>query len=250
MNPLRTVGIAALVSSLAVAGFGCEGGAGGNGRNDRWVTTENTTVELDWDAVAKAYKDAEGPEDFEKRVNEIYTGSEIISVGVHDLDNSTQEVTGFFDTNVNGAIEDDEKVFTIRRNITGEGTGNYQMHGHGRYHAYRSPVWDIAAGMVMGSMISRAFSPGYRPMYTQAYHTPPARHSALSTHRDGYRKANPSKFRSGSKSQSGRSYGRQGNNFGKGKPTSTRPRRSTPRPRAGGRFGLGDRGRRPVVALG
>lgn len=251
VNASRIVG-AALLSVSLVAG-GCNTSSGGN---DRWVTTENSAVDIDWDAVAKAYREAEGPEDFERRVNEIYTGPEVVSVGVHDLDDKTQEVTGFFDTNTNGTIEESEKVFTIRREITGEGTGNYRVQGHGHYASYRSPFWDIAAGMVVGSMISRAFRPNYVPMYTQPYSTPPARRTALVSQRDAYRKANPAKTkptRSGAKSQSGRSYGRQGNNFGKGKPTSsTRPRSSTPRPRTrmGGRFGAGSAKSRTRVFLG
>lgn len=241
----------ALSAALVLPAAGC-GDAGSRG-NDRWVTTENAAVDIDWDAVSEAYKKAEGPEDFEQRVNEIYTGDEIVSVGVHDLDDSTQEVTGFFDKNTNGAIDEGEKVFTIRRKITGEGEGNYQIQGHNRYASYRSPFWDVAAGMVVGSMISRAFMPSYRPMYSQPYYTPTSRHSALTTHRNSYRNANPSKFSSskkaGTKSQSGRRYNRGGGNFNKSK-TSTTPRpRSTPRPRRGGRFGLRSGGPRRVVSV-
>lgn len=249
MNRLgTTASLLTLSLALAVPTVGC-GDVGAKG-NDRWVTTQNTNVDIDWDAVAKAYKEAEGPEDFERRVNEIYTGPEVVSIGVHDLDAKTQEVTGFFDANTNGAPEDDEKVFTIRRTITGEDEGNYQIQGHNHYASYRSPFWDIAAGMVVGSMISRAFMPSYRPMYTQPYYTPVSRRSTLATQRDTYRKANPQKFsKTGTKSQSGRSYNRGGGNFNKSR-TSTTPRpRSTPRPRVGGRFGLKDRGARRVVTL-
>ena len=173
-----------------------------------------------------------------------------VSIGVQDIDEKTQEVTGFFDHNENGAIDDEEKIFTIRRSITGEGTGNYQVQGHNRYASYRSPFWDIAAGMVVGSMISRAFMPSYTPMYSQPYTTSPTRRTALTTQRNAYRQANPSKFaKTGTKSQSGRSYNRGGGNFNKSK-TSTTPRpRSTPRPRMGGRFGL-KTGSRRVVTLG
>ncbi len=239
----------ALSAALAFPAAGC-GDAGSRG-NDRWVTTQDASVDIDWDAVSKAYKQAEGPEDFERRVNEIYTGEELVSVGVHDLDDTTQEVTGFFDKNTNGAIDEGEKIFTLRRDLTGEGSGRYQIQGHNRYSSYRSPFWDIAAGMVVGSMISRAFMPGYRPMYRQPYHTPAARHGSLTTQRNSYRKANPSKFSSsnktGTKSQSGRKYNRGGGNFNKSK-TSTTPRpRSTPR--RGGRFGLRAQKNRRVVSI-
>ncbi|MBN9165367.1 MAG: hypothetical protein J0I07_30675, partial [Myxococcales bacterium] len=125
-----------------------------------------------WDKVNEAYKLAEGPEDFEKRVNEIYGGSEIISVSVSDLDDKTQLVTGFFDKNTNGAVDESEKVFTIRRELTGASSAQYQTVGYGPYYGYHSPFLSIASGMMMGSMMSRMFMPGYVPMYQQPYTTP------------------------------------------------------------------------------
>ncbi len=226
--------------------------------NDRWVTTQNTNVEMDWDAVGKAYRDAEGPEDFEQRVNEIYVGDEIVSVAVSDLDAKTQEVTGFFDRNTDGKVEEPEKVFTIRRDVTGPEAAQYQISGHGSYASYRSPMWDVASGMAMGYMISRVFSPGYAPVYTQSYVTSPTRRGALVSHRDSYRQKNPEKFRSGKSSKSGRSYGRKGSNFGGGTPSSSTPSSSTPRPSSsprprssfgGGRFGRKGRPRGRVVRL-
>ena len=45
---------------------------------DRWTTTENTNVKIDWDKVNDAYKHAEGPADLERRINEIYEGDEVV----------------------------------------------------------------------------------------------------------------------------------------------------------------------------
>lgn len=216
----------------------------GSDKNERWVTTENTTVDIDWDAVAKAYKDAEGPEDLERRVNEIYEGEEIISISVQDLDEGSQIVTGFFDRNTNGMVEDAEKIFSIERTITpDQSEGSYHISGHGPYAGYRSPIWDIAAGMMLGSFISRAFMPGYTPMYTTPYVTPTSRHSTLRSQRNTYRQANPQKFQR--KSQSGRSYGKTGKNYGGGRSTPTVRTRS-----GGGRFGLRRPPGRKVVRLG
>ncbi|MFO7561910.1 MAG: hypothetical protein R6X02_04660 [Enhygromyxa sp.] len=216
---------------------------GSNG-NERWVTTENTKVDIDWDAVAKAYKEAEGPEDLERRVNEIYEGDEIISISVQDLDERTQVVTGFFDNNTNGQVEDDEKIFSIERTIgADQSDGSYQISGYGPYAGYRSPMWDIAAGMMLGSFISRAFMPGYRPMYTTAYVTPTSRHGAIKSQRNAYRQANPQKFQR--KSQSGRSYGKKGGSYSGGKSTPTARPRS-----GGGRFGLRRPSGRKVLRLG
>lgn len=246
MNPFRSITqlvSLSLVGALTVTVPGCNGGSSTG--NDRWVTTENSTVELDWDEVAKAYKEAEGPEDLERRVNEIYTGDEIISVSVHDVDEKTQMVTGFFDKNENGSVEDGEKVFSIQRDLKSADQAQYQIQGHGPYAGYHSPMWDIAAGMVMGSMISRMFMPGYSPVYTRPYVTPPSRHSALASSRNAYRQANPSKFNSGSRSQSGKAYGKKGGGFGGGSAPRAPMRRS-----GGGRFGRrGTDGSRAAIRL-
>lgn len=217
----------------------------GESGTDRWVTTEDARVDIDWDAVGQAYKDAEGPEDFEKKVNEIYAGEEVISIAVQDIGEHTQEVTGFFDNDADGKVGENEKIFTIKREITSEKEGNYQIHGAGPYAGYHSPVFDIAAGMLLGSMISNAFMPGYRPMYTQPYTTSPTRRGDLVAHRNAYRQANPDKFRAGQRSQSGRAYNRRGGAFGGGQA----PRRSGGMPRGGGRFGLRRAATRRVIRV-
>ncbi len=194
---------------------------------DRWATTENTNVDIDWDKVNEAYKTADGPEDLEKKINEIYEGDEIISIHVKDEDAKVQVVTGFFDKNKSGSIDEGEKIFTIKRNLTTEGTGEYQTQGYGYYGGYHSPMMSIVSGMILGSMLSNAFSPRYVPVYTNAYTTSSARASTLSSSRSSYRAANPSRFSKASRT--GRSYG------GGSRPTS-RPT-SVPRTRGGGFFG-------------
>jgi hypothetical protein len=201
----------ALFATASLSVVGCDGGGRGTGR---WATTENTNVRIDWDKVNEAYKLAEGPEDFEKRVNEIYEGTELISVSVKDLDGKTQVVTGFFDKNTSGAVDEGEKIFTIQRNITGEGSGQYQVQGYGPYYGYHSPLLGIASGMMLGSMLSSAFSPRYVPVYTQPYTTNPARASDLHMQRQSYRAANPSRFSHLKASGTGRSYNRTGGGGG------------------------------------
>lgn len=179
---------------------------------ERWVTTSNTNVAIDWDAVGKAYKEAEGPEDLERRINEIYTGDEVISIAVVDKDDKSQVVTGFFDNNTSGQVDEGEKIFEISRRVTGEGTGEYQMSGQGAYAGYHSPMLSIMTGMMLGSMLMGPMSAGYAP--GRPYTTPPTRREALSQQRSAYRAANPSKFSTPRASQSGRSYGSQGKDFG------------------------------------
>ena len=209
----------------------------GPGGTERWVATENTNVEIDWDAVNQAYRDAEGPEDFEKRVNEIYTGDEIISVSVRDVDDKSQVVTGFFDKNEDGQVAEDEKVFTIQRDIVDTNNAQYAINGHGYYGGYHSPMLSIMSGMMMGSMMSRMFTPNYAPMYRQPYTTSASSRSAIASQRSTYRAANPAKFQKAS--GSGRTYGKTGGAFGGGNKSSA--------PRSGGRMGGGRFGvRRPA----
>jgi hypothetical protein len=200
-------------------------------RTERWATTENTNVAIDWDKVNEAYKQANGPEDFEKRVNEIYEGSEVISVAVRDDGTRAQVVTGFFDRNKSGSVDEDEKIFTITREITGEGQAQVQTMGHGAYASYHSPVLSIMSGMMLGSMLSSAFSPHYVPVYSTPYTTSAARVGHLHNERSSYRSTQPSRF-GGKPSTSGRSYGTPSKSWG----------RSGGSRSGGGRFGLTGRG--------
>ncbi len=209
---------AVLGLSLAAGPIGC---SSESESTDRWATTENTNVKIDWDKVNEAYKAADGPEDLEKRINEIYEGDEIISVSVKDEDDKTQVVTGFFDKDSSGTVEEAEKIFTIKRTPTGEGQAQYQTSGHGHYGGYYSPFMGIATGMLMGSMMSSMFMPGYAAM---RYTTSSSRLGGLSSQRAGYRAANPSRFQRASKT---------GRNYGGGKSTG-----GTSRSRGGSRFGV------------
>jgi hypothetical protein len=215
---------AVLAVLMAGTGVGCDSGPP---RVERWATTENTNVKLDWDKVNEAYKQASGPQDLERRINEIYEGDEVISVSVHDQDNRTQVVTGFFDKNTNGKVDDDEQVFTIKRELTGEGTAQYQTVGYGPYYGYHSPLFSIASGMLLGSMMSSMFTPHYVPVYTQPYITPGGRVGNIHSERSSFRASNPARF--GPRSQSGRTYG--------SKPTTIQ--RPSYRPSSGFRSGGG-----------
>src|SRR5690606_40302012 len=115
MNRLAKLLAASLLVAVPAAGCNSERGT------ERWATTENTNVKIDWDKVNQAYKDANGPEDLEKRINEIYEGDEIISIAVKDEDDRTQVVTGFFDKNKSGNVDEGEQIFTIKREPTAEG---------------------------------------------------------------------------------------------------------------------------------
>jgi hypothetical protein len=227
----KTKVLAAFLGISLIAG-GVTGCGSDSEETERWATTENTNVKIDWDKVNEAYKLAEGPEDLEKRINEIYEGDEIISVSVKDEDDKTQVVTGFFDKNTDGQVDEAEKIFTIKRELAG-GEAKYQTSGHGpHYGYYHSPFYSIASGMLMGAMLSSMFMPSYAPMYRTAYTTSPSRASSLSSQRASYRAANPARF--SKPSATGRSYGG-------GKSSSG----GTTRSRGGSRFGV--RGGGPLL---
>ena len=208
--------------SLALGPVACTSEDRGN---DRWATTSNTNVNINWDKVNEAYKQANGPEDLEKRLNEIYEGDEIISVHVQDLEGAdkAQVVTGFFDRDKSGTVEEPEKIFTIRREVK-DGNAQYQTQGHGYYAGYHSPFFSIASGMMMGMMLSNMFSPSYVPVYTRPYTTSQSRISNIHNTRSGYRAANPDRFQR--RSQSGKNYGGGKSSGG------------TSRSRGGSRFGV------------
>lgn len=227
----RLPSLVALLTSVALVGAGCESSSSSG--PERWATTQNTNVKIDWDKINEAYKAAEGPADLEKRVNEIYEGDEVISIAVEDLDDKTQVVTGFFDKNASGTVDEPEKIFTIRRELKTASEASVQTTGHGAYYGYTSPFFSIVSGMIVGSMISNMFMPGYSPMYRQPYVTNAGRQSDLRSQRAGYRAQHPERFQK--RSQSGKSYG--GTKSGGSKSTGGG------RSRGGSRFGLRRAGR-------
>jgi hypothetical protein len=219
----KTKVLAAFLGISLVAG-GLGAGCSSGEKTERWATTENTNVKIDWDKVNEAYKQAEGPEDLEKRINEIYEGDEVISVAVKDEDDKLQVVTGFFDKNTDGKVDEGEKIFTIKRELS-NGEAKVQTVGYGpHYGYYSSPFFSIMSGMAVGMMLSSAFSPSYVPVYRTAYVTPASRVSTLSSQRSAYRASNPERFTKASRT--GRSYGGGTSSGG------------TVRSRGGSRFGV------------
>jgi len=219
----RTRALAAVLG-LSLTTLGAGAACSSDKPTERWATTENTNVKIDWDKVNEAYKAADGPTDLERRINEIYEGDEVISVSVRDENDKTQVVTGFFDNNKDGKVDEGEKIFTIKREL-GNGEAKYQTVGHGAYSYYQSPFLTIASGMAMGMMMSSLFTPSYMPIYTTPYVTHPNRVAEISTQRSTYRAADPARF--SKPSRTGRSYG--------GSPSTGG---STPRVRGGSRFGV------------
>jgi uncharacterized membrane protein YgcG len=229
----KSILIISLLGILIVA-LGCS-----NKSSDRWVTTENTMIEMDWDKLMEAYRTADGPTDFEEKANEVYPGSEIIRISVQDKDARNQEVIGFIDANSDGKVQEKERVFSINRTIGDEyNRANYSVNGYGHYsHYHHTGMWDIAGGVIVGSMIANAMRPNYSPRYSRPYVTPQSRVSTLRTHRDTFRKNNPS-FKTG----------RSGGTWGGRSGSSSSTRRSGSSSSGGSSYGIRQR-RKTAVRL-
>jgi hypothetical protein len=210
--------LVATVLALAVPIVGC--GSSQSEVVEPWPETTNAggsespTAKIDFEAISQAYKEANSPEDFEQRVNEIYQGDEIVSIAVEDQNDQTQLVTGFIDKNGNGTVDEGEKIFTINRTPTGSGeqqtaqsvtTGYTYDVGVGYVPYYTSPYYPLVwgTGLAVGAMAAMAWrGAAYAPY---RYATSAARVGALSMYRGNYRAANPQRFNNAANRQANRS---------------------------------------------
>lgn len=147
---------------------------------------------INLDEVQKAFFEAKGAADFqawmaafEKRVNEIYDGDEVVALDA-TRENERLVVTGYIDSNKTpGFQSQDERLFAIEQ--TGEVVNNelpYRVAGgDGRayYEGHRSVLDNpFVQMMVLSSMMN---------MWGGRYHTPYDRFGGLRTHRDTWRRS-------------------------------------------------------------
>jgi hypothetical protein len=195
-------------------------------------TAENAT-QLDFNKVNEAYREADSPEDFEKRVNEIYEGDDIISIAVEDQDEQHQTVTGFIDRNENGSVDEGEKIFEIKRTpteatagtetTTVSHTAQYVTTGYGPYAYYTSPYYPLVwgTGIAVGAMAAMAWrGAAYAPY---RYATSAARVGALNSYRGNYRAANPQRFHNAGNRQANRSGNRSARQSNRSMSRPSRP---------------------------
>lgn len=218
----------------------------------KWVTDGNAAPGIDWKEVEKAYKESTSPEDFEKRVNEIYPGDEVVSVAIAG-EASKHQATGFIDKNKDGQVQDAERIFVIETKVNGE-QGQGSVTGHGAYHGQGIGFFEVMMASMMGSMIANALMPGGFG-YGQRYVTNPSSFGQIQSNRDTYRQANPSKFAKAS--GSGGTWGSSGRDWNRGASSSSSSRSGGSswggsRRSGGGSFGRRRRGQSnllPVVQL-
>ena len=172
---------ASLIAGPAIAACGSSGPS-----YEEWAATDGAAGRINLDEVQQAFKDAESPTDFEKRVNEIYEGDGIVLIRV-EQDGDYMNLEGWEDLNKSKQIEDasDDRLFSIVRNhnreheMRGYGANGYYHHGFG------------AGDFLFTYMLLSAFSPGFGGYY---YATDPYRYNTISRDRTNYR--NSSSYRS------------------------------------------------------
>ena len=171
---------ASLIAGPAIAACGSSGPS-----YEEWAATDGAAGRINLDEVQQAFKDAESPTDFEKRVNEIYEGDGIVLIRV-EQDGDYMNLEGWEDLNKSKQIEDasDDRLFSIVRNhnreheMRGYGANGYYHHGFG------------AGDFLFTYMLLSAFN----PMGGYYYYTPTYRYDTISRDRTNYR--NSSSYRS------------------------------------------------------
>ena len=124
VNKGKTITVFASVGALVGSGaIGCGGKA--SAQQD-WMTTEVATGRINLDAVKDALETSQDLNEFEKRVNEIYEGDNLVLIMVEDKETQII-ISGFEDLNRSNAIElaQDDKLFSIT--VEEE---NYEVYGH------------------------------------------------------------------------------------------------------------------------
>ena len=121
-------------------------------------------------------------EKFEKRVNEIYEGDNIVLVQV-ERTADTVNISGWEDLNTDKALDPnaDDKLFTITQDLKDGGGYRTQGYGANGYYASSSPFNGFFTGLLIGNLLS-----GGRNTYI----TTPGRYDDISNSRNAYRGSN------------------------------------------------------------
>ena len=159
---------------------------GGCSKSDQWAETSGQAGRINLEAVEEAMKKSKDVSEFEKKVNEIYQGDELVLIEVKNEANGEQLVSGYADLNDNKKIdyEEDEKLFTFRR-WSENGAQKGEMRGYGVNNYYSRPYHSAGTDLFMTWMLFSALS---RPVYAvPMYQTTIAGADRIRGDRTGYR---------------------------------------------------------------
>jgi hypothetical protein len=153
-------------------------------RREQWAETSGKAGQINMEAVEDALKKSENVSEFEKRVNEIYMGDEMVLIEVQNQGRE-QIVSGYADLNKNLEIDQgsDDKLFAFRRWYEGE-EPRYEMRGYG-VNSYYHNVYPPGTNLLTTYLLVSALT---RPMYsTPVYHTTIVDRQATRDYRTNYR---------------------------------------------------------------
>ncbi len=139
-NSRKTITVFASVGALV--GSGIIGSVGKASRQQDWMATDGATGRINLDAVKDALETSKDMSEFEKRVNEIYEGDNLILIRVEEK-GAQKIISGFEDLNQSNAIEEakDDKLFSITvkekdYEFRGYGTNDYYYYRGGYSYYY------------------------------------------------------------------------------------------------------------------
>ena len=152
-------------------------------KREQWAETSGKAGQINLEAVEKAMQTSKDVTEFEKRVNEIYTGDEMVLVEVKN-EGREQLVSGYADLNNDLEIDNsDDKLFTFRRWYEGDNP-RYEMRGHGVNSYYHHP-YPMGTNLLTTYLLVSALT---RPMYmTPMYRTTRADRQTTRQYRNNYR---------------------------------------------------------------
>jgi hypothetical protein len=180
-----------LVAAVGAVETGLSGCSFGGGPTERYVSpkVEGASSKINLDEVQKAFFESKGKDlnswmgAFEKRVNEIYEGKEIVSIDATRHDGRLL-VTGYIDTQKKeGFVAGDDKLFSIEQ--TGEAANNempYRLSGQDGQTYYEGHHSLLDNPFLQAMLISHLMG-GWGGRYS----TPMDRTVVLGNYRDSYR---------------------------------------------------------------
>lgn len=196
-------------------------------KDEQWAETVGKAGYINLEAVEEAMQKSKDVSEFERRVNEIYQGEELILIEVKNLENGEQIVSGYADLNDNKKIDydEDEKLFSFRRWYE-DGQPRGEMRGYGvnsyYYHPY-PPGFDFLTTWLLFSALTR---PTF--MTIPVYHTTISEVDAIRRYRDSYRQTPSYREQiNNNKSFFSRMSATYGTTYRKASPSSSRIRWAT-----------------------
>lgn len=144
-----------------------------------WMNTDGAAGRINMEAVKDALEKCKGVSEFEKRVNEIYEGENIVLIQCKDKGNGQKEISGWEDLDKDKKVTPakDDKLFSAT-----VGEKDYKIRGAGVNSHYRHGGAYTMTDMLMFHWMMNSF---HSPMYM----TPRSNVTIINNHRSSYRRS-------------------------------------------------------------